>query len=267
MDSNMEALNQQKVASTASMTPKQRCKDIRDRFYPFDERPGELFFQRVMALKGADRNLAEIGCGRVPGFLRRVSANFRTLYGFDPEIAAPSEEGNIRLAQGFAEHLELPDKSVDAVVSADVVEHLEDPHKAFSEFIRVLRPGGRILAMTPNKNHPPLFVARLLNHRTRQILNSWATGTRPEDTFRVFYHLNTVPAFKRLANELGLKVIKAEYISNHPQYLMFSRLSYRMGIMVERNLLNTRPFAFLRQYILAELEKPQCCQTGAVPKK
>lgn len=252
----MEALKQQNVASTAEMTPKQRCKDIRDRFYPMDERPGELFFQRVMALQGADKDIAEIGCGRVPGFLRRVSGSFRSLYGFDPEISAPSQEGNIRLAQGFAEHLELADASVDAIVSADVVEHLADPQKAFAEFIRVLRPRGRILAMTPNKMHPPLLVARLLNHETRQRLNSWATGTQPEDTFKVFYRLNTVPAFRRLAGDLGLKTIHVDYLSNHPQYLMFSRLFYRMGVVFERNLLARRPFAFLRQYILAELEKP-----------
>jgi SAM-dependent methyltransferase len=237
------------------MSPKERCKDIRDRFYPMDERIAEVFFRRVMALGGAERDMAEIGCGREPGFLRRMASGYRFLYGFDPEVPAPSQQGNIRIAPGFAEKLELEDESVDVLTSIDVVEHLPDPRKAFAEFMRVLRPGGRILLITPNKFHPPLFAARMLSHRTRQHLNSLMTGTKDVDTFPTFYRLNSVSAFKPLARDLGLNVIKAEYISNHPQYLMFSRLCYRMGVAVERHLLGLSAFAFLRQYIFAELEK------------
>jgi SAM-dependent methyltransferase len=237
------------------MSPKERCQDIRDRFYPLDKRPAEMFFQRVKALGGAERDIAEIGCGRESGFLRRLASSYRFLYGFDPEITAPSQQGNIRLAPGFAEHLELEDESVDVLTSVDVVEHLPNPRKAFVEFMRVLRPGGRILLITPNKFHPPLFAARLLSHRTRQRLNSLVTGTRDEDTFPTYYGLNSVGDCKLLARELGLNVIKAEYISNHPQYLMFSRLCYRIGVTVERSLLGLTAFAPLRQYIFAELEK------------
>jgi SAM-dependent methyltransferase len=245
------------------ISPKQRCKDIRDRFYPMEERPGEILFRRVKELGGSERDLLEVGCGRVPGFLRQAASSYRSLYGFDPEITASSQDGNIRIAPGFAEHLELEDQSVDVLTSTDVVEHLPDPRKAFAEFMRVLRPGGRILVITPNKTHPPLFAARLLSHRARQTLNGWVTGTKSEDTFPTFYRLNAVPDFKRLASDLGLKVIRAEYISNHPQYLMFSRVCYRIGVTLERRLLRMQSLAFLRQYIFAELEKPQSMETPA----
>jgi len=237
------------------MTPKERCKDIRDRFYPMSERPAEVFLRRLKALGGPDRSLLEMGCGRSAGFLRTLSGSYGTLYGFDPEVPAPLQEGNLRLAPGFAEKIDLKDESVDVLISIDVVEHLADPKKAFQEFMRVLRPGGRILAITPNKSHPPLFAARMLSHGVRQKINGLVTGTEDEDTFPTFYRLNTVPSFHRLAEELGLKVVSAEYISNHPQYLMFSRLCYRMGVMAERNLLTLPAFAPLRQYILADLEK------------
>lgn len=239
------------------MTPKQKCKDIRDRFYPMEQRPGEIFFNRVKELGGADRDLLEVGCGRVPGFLRDMAPNYRLLHGFDPEITEVSQSGNIRTAPGFAEKLDLKGESVDVLVSTDVVEHLPDPRKAFTEFMRVLRPGGRILTITPNKSHPPLFAARMLSHGLRQKINGLVTGTKDEDTFPTFYKLNSVSDFKQLAGALGLNVITAEYLSNHPQYLMFSRAVYRVGVTFERNLLNTRPLASLRQYIFTELEKPR----------
>jgi SAM-dependent methyltransferase len=244
------------------MTPKEKCKDIRDRFYPMDGRPAQIIFSRVIKLGGYERDLLEVGCGRESNFLREAAAHYRLLYGFDPEIAAQVQEGKIRFAPGFAEHLDLKDESVDVLTSIDVVEHLPDPRKAFSEFMRVLRPGGRILVITPNKSHPPLFGARMLSHGMRQKINGFVTGTKDEDTFPTFYRLNNVSAFKRLANDLGLKVITAEYLSNHPQYLMFSRVAYRIGVAFERTLLRTRPLAFLRQYIFAELQKPESLETS-----
>ena len=235
--------------------PKQRCKDIRDRFYPEDERPAEVYFRRITSLGGPKAVIVEVGCGRVPGLLRRVGPAFGAAYGFDPEITIPIDYGNIHLAPGVAERLNLPNESASLVVTMDVVEHLEDPQKAFTEFARVLRPGGRILVLTPNILHPPLFLARPLPHSVRQYLNRRATGTHSEDTFPTFYRANTVTAFKRLAGDLGLIIVSLEHVSNHPQYLMFSRLCYRIGVGIERNLLNTKALAFLRQYIVAELEK------------
>jgi len=237
-------------------TPKQRCKDIRDRFYPEDDRPAEVFFRRAMALGRPDVDLVEVGCGRTGGFLQRLAPHFRRVYGFDPEVPSVSQEGNIQLSPGFAEHLDLPDASVDVVISIDVVEHLDDPKTSFSEFLRVLRPGGRILLITPNKMHPPLLAARLLSHRTRQVVNGWTTGTHADDTFRTFYRLNSAAAFKALARALAMKVISVDYVSNHPEYLMFSRLSYRIGVSLERAMLSKPSFAFLRQLIFADLQKP-----------
>ncbi len=235
--------------------PKQRCKDIRDRFYPEHERPAEVFHRRVTALACPDADIVEVGCGRTAGFLRRIAPAFRQAYGIDPEITAVSRENNIHLAPGTAEQLELPDACADILVSVDVIEHLQDPGKAFTEFLRVLRPGGRILAVTPNKMHPPLLAARLLNHRLRQTLNSWATGTEPDDTFKTFYRSNSLGAFEKLATSFGLEVKSLEYVSNHPEYFMFSRPCYRVAVSLERAFLKRPYFAFLRQLIFADLQK------------
>jgi ubiquinone/menaquinone biosynthesis C-methylase UbiE len=235
---------------------KERCKDIRDRFYPEHERPAEVIHQRVMALSRPDADFVEVGCGRTGGFVRQMAPAFRTAYGVDPEVTAVTRDGNVQLTPGTAEQLELPDECADLIVSVDVVEHLQHPEKAFAEFLRVLRPGGRILTVTPNKMHPPLVAARLLNHRLRQTINSWATGTEPDDTFRTFYRLNSLGAFEKLAGNFGLEVMSLEYVSNHPEYFMFSRSLYRAAVSFERTFLNARPFAFLRQLIFADFQKP-----------
>lgn len=49
----------------------------------------------------------------------------------------------------------LDDASVDAIVSFETLEHVEEPAKVLAAFMRVLRPGGRIVMSIP-LNHPDL---------------------------------------------------------------------------------------------------------------
>ena len=45
-----------------------------------------------------------------------------------------------------------PDHHYDAVISNHVIEHIYDPRDLFCESRRILRPGGRFIAATPNAN-------------------------------------------------------------------------------------------------------------------
>jgi SAM-dependent methyltransferase len=51
---------------------------------------------------------------------------------------------NVKTARADAESLPFPDESFDIVLGHAVLHHLPDLRRAFSEFHRVLRPGGRI---------------------------------------------------------------------------------------------------------------------------
>lgn len=60
---------------------------------------------------------------------------------------------------GDACALELPDSWADCVVSMHLIEHLPDPAAALACWRRVLRPGGRMVLVTPNADfaHPEAF--------------------------------------------------------------------------------------------------------------
>jgi len=53
------------------------------------------------------------------------------------------------IAQG--DNIPLPDESQDFVISAHVIEHFPDPIKALKEWYRLIRPGGYIFMIVPNK--------------------------------------------------------------------------------------------------------------------
>lgn len=96
--------------------------------------------------------LLEIGCAC--GFLL-VAARERGWTAQGVEMSAWAS-GYARETLGLAVHtgtLEaaaLPAGHFDAVVLADVIEHLVEPRATLAEIHRVLRPGGRLLLLTPD---------------------------------------------------------------------------------------------------------------------
>jgi SAM-dependent methyltransferase len=45
----------------------------------------------------------------------------------------------------------VADASVDTIMSRSVFEHLDDPAAVYREFMRVLKPGGRVVFLTPTR--------------------------------------------------------------------------------------------------------------------
>jgi SAM-dependent methyltransferase len=69
----------------------------------------------------------------------------------DPEAGAFRLGGQgVTLHLGPLESLALPSEAYDAVVMNHVIEHLPDPVAVLRECARVLKPGGSIVAVTPN---------------------------------------------------------------------------------------------------------------------
>jgi SAM-dependent methyltransferase len=97
-----------------------------------------------------DSIVADIGCGT--GISSRpFLANGNVVYGVEPNMAmrtAASEQlrdfTNFRLLDGAAEATTLPDRSVDIVIAAQAF-HWFDAKQTRQEWLRILKPGGRIV--------------------------------------------------------------------------------------------------------------------------
>ncbi len=101
--------------------------------------------------------VVDLGCGGgVDAIIasRMVGAAGR-VYGLDmtPEMVKLAREnaqaagaGNIEFIEGAIEDIPLPDECLDVVLSNCVINFAADKARVFSEAVRVLRPGGRLVA-------------------------------------------------------------------------------------------------------------------------
>lgn len=115
----------------------------------------------VLAL-APGQSVLEVGCGSgliLPIFAREVGPTGRII-GLDhaPAFVAEAQarvatEGlaeSVMIEEGDAYHLPYPDASFDAAHCERVLIHLTDPTAALREMARVVRPGGRIVAVEPD---------------------------------------------------------------------------------------------------------------------
>jgi SAM-dependent methyltransferase len=111
--------------------------DLGDRFPVFVDRKDNL--------------LVDVGCGR-GDFLGRMRTLGWNVLGIEPDpvSAALAASRGIPVFRGTLNEAALPDAMADRVLLSHVLEHLSDPYTVISECFRILRPGGRLIIITPN---------------------------------------------------------------------------------------------------------------------
>jgi SAM-dependent methyltransferase len=100
---------------------------------------------------------------------------------------------------GDVQHLVFDEGTFDGVRSSRLLCHVDEPRRALTEMIRVLRPGGHLVAIEPD--HDTLVIASPQRDCTRKIVNAFGDG------FREGWSGRWLPVWCR---ELGLRDIQVE---------------------------------------------------------
>lgn len=122
---------------------------ILSRFSPLRERIGS----NVMWLDGSKRGrLLDVGCGS-GRFLAKMRNFGWEVTGVEPDpkaVEVARKVLDIEVCQGTLEDTEFTQDSFDALTMSHVIEHVADPLVLLKECKRVLKPGGRLVLVTPN---------------------------------------------------------------------------------------------------------------------
>ena len=96
--------------------------------------------------------LLDVGCGNGGLLCAAASIGWKS-HGidFDPKaVEEACSHPDISASIGGLLGHKFPAESFDAVTMNNVMEHLPDPKETLAECLRVLRPGGRLVVVTPN---------------------------------------------------------------------------------------------------------------------
>lgn len=225
-------------------------------FYPGFARNWDdaLFRERILAAMPENAEILDVGAGAGIVEMMNFKGIARHVCGVDLD---PRVEQNPYLDEGrHADAGKIPYESgrFDMVFADNVMEHLEHPDEVFREICRVLKPGGRLLFKTPNRNHYMPLIARATPHGFHQWVNR-KRGRAEEDTFPTRYRANSRSQVKRLAEATGFHVQSVELIEGRPEYLRLFPLTYALGIIYERTVNSTQFLSSVRVLIIATLIK------------
>lgn len=233
-----------------------RKEDFRRRFY------GEGFlgmydrFARAIAgAAPAGITVLDAGCGSGRVFRYRLPRPPRLVVGLDRTAELLGNPNIDQAVRGDLGRLPFRDGAFDLVISSHVCEHLTEPEVVFAELARALRPGGRLLILTPSRWHYVTLAARLLPHGFHLRFNR-SRGVDERDVFPTVYAANTAGRLRALLEGAGLIVERIEQFETEPEYLAFHPLAYALGVAYERLVNRFEGLAGLRVNLLARARKP-----------
>ena len=110
------------------------------------------------AKMASGKKVLDIACGPGYGSKMLLDAGATQVIGMDIDNKTINQaqsdypESGLTFKVGNAEAIELDDASIDMVVSFETIEHLNHPGKFLDEVMRILKPGGKLILSTPNRN-------------------------------------------------------------------------------------------------------------------
>ncbi len=180
------------------------------RFNGFDPLTEARYAERLRHLERYRRlnRLLDVGCGA--GHFLEV-ARKHDWQGEGTEISEQAcgliRQRGITMHRGMLSELRLPADHYDIVVMLELLEHVENPRAYLAEARRLLRPGGALLASTPN-----------FNGLTRRLIG-------PEWRICGSEHLHyfTRRSLRRLLHTVGFNRVRIACLNWNPYDMLMSR--------------------------------------------
>lgn len=208
--------------------------------------PGIVLFAQIDAVLRPTDRVLDFGAGRGEHILDNEIEYRRRL--FDLRGRCAHVEGcdvdEAVLSNPFLDHAELiepgsplpyPDSSFDLIYARSVFEHVGEARSVANELLRILKPGGIVAALTPNKFGYIAIAARLVPNRFHvSALRFIQPARKSVDVFPTLYRLNTAGAVRRA---FGPDVeIYTVYISGEPAYHFGISSIYRITTWLHKYL-------------------------------
>jgi SAM-dependent methyltransferase len=168
----------------------------------------------LLPRRGGDRRALDVGCGS-GGLMATLARIGWQIDGIEWDAQAAARAARVTgrpVWTGDFREVDLPRGAYDLVLFNHVFEHLAAPRDAIARVAELLRPGGRVVIVSPN---PDSFGAHAFGA-------DWFPWEAPRHLV-----LPTIPALARLAEELGWSAFRARTTARSAAYYLNNSRAYR----------------------------------------
>jgi ubiquinone/menaquinone biosynthesis C-methylase UbiE len=237
-------------------TNRKKCEELFDKYYAGKRFSRGQYEDLIRQHVFAGARLLDAGCGRYLEITRELPRDVQAV-GIDLEDVLETDNAGFPYGvRGNLEALPFQSDYFDLVVSRSVIEHLQDPGKVFGEFYRVLKAGGKVILVTPNKYDYVSVIASVTPYRWHRRLVSRVVGVGEDDVYPTLYRANSMKSLNRELSSIGFRKVVLKAINHYPVYLMFSPVLFRLGVVYERLTSAFSSLENLRGTLLCVFEKP-----------
>jgi SAM-dependent methyltransferase len=161
----------------------------------------------------------DAGCGRTTR-LRDYRDRIFRLVGVDAHDEAGRANPYLDefVSADLDDSLPFADETFGLVYANFVVEHLAQPERAFSEWRRVLRPGGTLVLLTSNRASPLMAAADRLPQQVRLSIKRRGAGAVERDVYPTRYLANTPRLLDGVTTAAGFQSVEVEYVGTLHRY-------------------------------------------------
>ncbi|HEY6642242.1 class I SAM-dependent methyltransferase [Povalibacter sp.] len=155
------------------------------------------------------RTVVDVGAGKHWHFPRHYKRWYGIhLIGLDINAAAmaPNDALDEKIECDVSAGIPLPDDSADLFMVHSGIEHFPDNQKFLEDALRILRPGGCLVAQFPSRYAPFVMANRLLPTRISGRVLDKTMGERAKVLgFRAHYDRTDYAAFRRMFTAVGFE--------------------------------------------------------------
>lgn len=221
------------------MDKQDKYRSIYKKINPKWQESTTIYHDLISQNTNKDTYILDVGCGHST-LLADIYTKTQYTYGIDPDINAVKRNTLIKnVQQGNVESLPYKDNFFDLVVCAWVFEHLAKPQESFKEIYRVLKPNGKFIFLTPNRNNYNVWIIRLIPEIFHNFLTTKLYNRQEHDTFLKKYKANTVKDINWILESTGFNEIKI--IPNEdPSYISFNSITFKLALLLDKVFKNNK---------------------------